>query len=94
MFHVVDPAEIEFPFSELTEFEDMESPQRLLVDPKELRAEYLAEINAFIEKLQKGCSDNRIEYPIRGLINPIKKPIFLGHRLPSGFYLNKSRSIW
>src|SRR5437764_4745206 len=51
VFHVLDDAELNFPYDRLTRFKDMEGAGRLTANPKSLRARYLARINTFLENL-------------------------------------------
>ncbi len=67
VFHVLDDDELTFPFQQLTQFEDMETANaRLMIEPRQLRDEYLAQINAFIERVRRLCWQFRIDYvPMR-----------------------------
>src|SRR4029079_13738655 len=49
LFHVLDEAEVEFPFSGLVELEDPETKTRLEVDADSYRRDYLEEIEGFRE---------------------------------------------
>ncbi len=62
LFHVFDQAEIDFPFQQLADFVDMETNQRLQVDPRYVREEYIRQINAFMDQYRKDCSEMKIEY--------------------------------
>jgi uncharacterized protein (DUF58 family) len=62
VFHVLDDAELTFPFDRLTRFRDMEGGGRLTANPKTLRANYLARIKAFTERVKKDCLERRIGY--------------------------------
>ena len=62
IFHLFDKAEIEFPFRETVRFEDLETGERLQVDPTYVRAEYQRQIDEFIESYRKGCADVGAEY--------------------------------
>ena len=62
VFHTFDPAELEFPFRRITNFVDLESGERLQVDPRLLRESYRTELAAFIDRYRKECSDRNIEY--------------------------------
>ena len=62
LFHLMDPAELSFPFKKIMSFVDMETQERIQVDPRYVRDEYLKEINGFIERYRKDCSDRNIEY--------------------------------
>jgi uncharacterized protein (DUF58 family) len=62
VFHVLDPAEVTFPFEKILSFVDLETNQRIQVDPRYVKEAYLDEMNAFIERYRKECSDRNIEY--------------------------------
>ena len=61
VFHVLDPAELTFPFERMTMFEGLEQHPDLLADPKSLRAGYLAAVEEFRSKLRTGCLAERID---------------------------------
>jgi uncharacterized protein (DUF58 family) len=62
VFHVMDPAELEFPFQEATLFRGLEQYPELLTDPRALRRGYLNEVRGFISELQNGCRGQNIDY--------------------------------
>jgi hypothetical protein len=62
VFHVFDEAEIEFPFRDTVRFVDLETGERLQVDPTYVRDEYRRQIEAFIDQYRKTCSDCQIDY--------------------------------
>src|SRR5205823_5288184 len=47
LFHVLDEAEVQFPFEGLIEFEDVEAPDKLTIDARGMRPDYLAAIQEF-----------------------------------------------
>src|SRR5262245_47883311 len=61
-FHVMDPAELEFPFQEATLFRGLEQHPELLTDPRSLRQGYLDQVNSFVADLQRGCRSQDIDY--------------------------------
>jgi len=61
VFHVLDPAELDFPFDRMTRFEGLEGLPDLLADPKSLRQAYMDEVNAFRSRLRHGCLAQRID---------------------------------
>ncbi|MGE3818400.1 MAG: DUF58 domain-containing protein [Isosphaeraceae bacterium] len=66
VFHVLDPAELEFPFRETTLFKGLEGMPEVLTEPHALRKAYRAEIGAFLDELRRGCRMINIDYvPIR-----------------------------
>ena len=62
VFHVMDEAEIHFPFERMTRFEGLEALGDLVVNPKSLRDGYLEELEKFRRRLRRGCTANRIDY--------------------------------
>ena len=58
----MDPDEIKFPFQRMTMFEGLEDYPDLLINPNSLREAYLAEVEAFLKRLKKGCRNNLIDY--------------------------------
>jgi uncharacterized protein (DUF58 family) len=64
--HILDPAELEFPFRDTTLFKGLEGLPEVLTEPHALRRAYQAEVQAFVQQLRKGCQMIDIDYvPIR-----------------------------
>jgi uncharacterized protein (DUF58 family) len=61
VFHVLDPAELTFPFDKMTLFEGLEQFPDLLADPKALRKAYLARLEEFQRRIRAGCLAERID---------------------------------
>jgi len=62
VFHILDSAELEFPFQQATLFRGLEQFPELLTDPRTLRQGYLEEVQAFILELQRGCRGQNVDY--------------------------------
>ena len=62
VFHVLDQAEVAFPFEGLVEMRDPESDVRLQVDADGYRAHYLEAIEEFRELYKRECLKSRIDY--------------------------------
>jgi uncharacterized protein (DUF58 family) len=62
VFHVLDRAELEFPFREATLFRGLEQYPELLTDPRSLRDGYLEQVEAFLAELKQGCRAQNIDY--------------------------------
>jgi len=62
LFHVLDPDELDFPFRKGAEFEDMETRERLLVDPRRIAAEYRAIFAEFLDSCRKSCVELNMDY--------------------------------
>jgi uncharacterized protein (DUF58 family) len=76
VFHVLDPAELDFPFDEATSFEDMESGERLPVVPESLRPEYRAMVQEHIATLGRLFTDSRIDYALLNTSVPLDYALF------------------
>jgi len=61
VMHVLDPAELTFPFERLTLFEGLEAYPDLLADPKALREAYMSGVDECMRKLRAGCLAERID---------------------------------
>jgi uncharacterized protein (DUF58 family) len=83
VFHVLDRAELEFPFREATLFRGLEQSPELLTDPRSLREGYLEQVGRFVDELRLGCRSLNIDY----VQLPTDKPLgvalsaYLAHRL-------------
>jgi len=62
LFHVLDPAELDFPFERTTLFKGLEGLPEVLTDPQALRRAYLAELEQFVRTIQEGCRARRMDY--------------------------------
>jgi uncharacterized protein (DUF58 family) len=66
IFHILDPAELDFPFRDTILFKGMEGMPEILTEPHALRKAYQAEIGAYLAEIKKGCQMIDIDYvPIR-----------------------------
>ncbi len=62
LFHVLDPAELDFPFRDVTMFKGLEQLPDVLTEPRALRKAYLQEFGAFLQSVRKGCRQQHIDY--------------------------------
>ena len=62
LFHVLDEAEVRFPFDGMVELEDPETRERLQLDATDFRRHYLDELEAFRETYRRECFQTRIDY--------------------------------
>ena len=70
LFHTFDEAELDFPFKRITSFVDLETDERLQLDPRMLRDAYRGELTAFVERYRKECADRSIEYIMTSTAEP------------------------
>jgi uncharacterized protein (DUF58 family) len=64
VIQVLDPAEVAFPFDDITRIEDMETGREVTSDPRAFRAAYLDELAKFLEELRLGCRSAQIDYVV------------------------------
>lgn len=82
LFHVLAPEEIEFPFSRLTQFRSLElGVDKKLLDPRQLRKEYLKNFEAFCTELRRRTADLSIDYHLLRTDEPVDRAL--------GIYLNR-----
>ncbi len=62
VMHVLDRAELEFPFQEATLFRGLEQYPELLTDPRSLREGYLEQVGTFVREIKSGCLAQNIDY--------------------------------
>jgi uncharacterized protein (DUF58 family) len=76
VFHVLDPAELEFGFSDAQAFEDIETGEQMPVVPDALRKEYVALVQAHTEALQSKFSEVRVDYTLLNTSKPLDHALF------------------
>ncbi len=62
LFHVLDEAEVTFPFDGMVELEEPESRQRLQLDANHFRRDYQRDVAAFRDLYRRECAHARIDY--------------------------------
>ena len=83
VFHLMDPYELEFPFTGLVEFEGLEQIPKILTRPAEVQKSYLREVDAFRTRLRDGCEKNQCHYLLVNTAQPLHEVLsgYLGFRL-------------
>ena len=76
VFHVLDPAELEFGFTDAQAFEDLESGEQMPVVPDALRKEYVSLVNAHIDALQQRFSEVRVDYTLLDTSKPLDHALY------------------
>lgn len=86
VFHVLDPREMDVDYKEAVEFEDMETGQKLRVEPAFLRDQFKRDVRAWIDKLERGCRNHQIDYHLLSTETPFDVALtaFLGKRARMG----------
>jgi uncharacterized protein (DUF58 family) len=76
VFHVLDPAEVEFPFDEAAQFLDLESGERMPVVPEKLRDEYLGHLDEHLATLKTRMFQSEIDYCFVKTSQPLDHALF------------------
>ncbi len=76
VFHLLDPAEVEFTFDEATQFEDLETGERIPVVPARVRAGYRGLMQEHVAELTKRMGQNRIDYYLIETAKPLDHALF------------------
>jgi uncharacterized protein (DUF58 family) len=82
VFHVLDPAEIDFPYREASRFQDLESGEEIPVIAESFADEYRKLMQAHIDALTTKCAEVRIDYMLLNTSKPLDEALFryLGNR--------------
>jgi uncharacterized protein (DUF58 family) len=75
LFHVMDPAELDFPFRSPTLFKGLEQLPQVLVEPGSLRRAYLHEIDTFQRQIKSGCRSHGMDYQLLRTDQPLDKAL-------------------
>jgi uncharacterized protein (DUF58 family) len=62
VFHLLDNAELTFPYKGSVVFRDMETGQTLSTQADSLKTAYLENLNQFIQNYRRGCGASQIDY--------------------------------
>jgi len=62
LFHVLDEAEVRFPFDGMVELEEPESRERLALDAAGFRQDYFDELDAMRETYRRDCYQSGVDY--------------------------------
>lgn len=76
VFHVLDPAEVDFPFDVPRSFEDLETGDRLPITPEEMREEYLSLLEGHVGAMAKRLTENRIDHELVVTSTPLDVALF------------------
>jgi len=83
LFHVLDAAEVDFPFRSPTLFKGLERMPQVPADPRSLRKAYLREFAAYQQQLQRGCRSQGMDYLLVRTDQPLDVTLssYLGQRM-------------
>ncbi|HWU90831.1 MAG TPA: DUF58 domain-containing protein [Kofleriaceae bacterium] len=70
--HVLDPHERTFPYDGLTQFESLETPHKLLVNPAAIRRDYLDRMEAFLARCRGTLAAAGVDYHLVSTDRPLE----------------------
>jgi uncharacterized protein (DUF58 family) len=76
VFHVLDRAELDFPFKDAMSFEDAESGERMPVIPEQARVQYQQLIQQHIATLNKRLTELQVDYALVDTSTPLDFALF------------------
>jgi uncharacterized protein (DUF58 family) len=62
LFHILDEAEVHFPFEGMVEFKDVEENRRMTIDSQSMKPDYLRALQAFRTQYREDCARVGIDY--------------------------------
>ncbi|MFB0527271.1 MAG: DUF58 domain-containing protein [bacterium] len=71
VFHLLDPAELELPFTNILWLEDMENRKRVLTHPEIIREKYKNVLKEFVETYKLSCLRSDIDYCLINTKTPL-----------------------
>jgi uncharacterized protein (DUF58 family) len=89
VFHVLDPAELRFPYADAASYQDLETGESVPVIPDYLREEYRKLVQEHIRKLTRSLGDNQIDYALLDTSTPLDYALF--HFLASRERMTRTR---
>ncbi|HJU76301.1 MAG TPA: DUF58 domain-containing protein [Gemmatimonadaceae bacterium] len=76
VMHVLDRAELEFPFDEAATFEDLETRERVPLVPARMRERYRASMRAHLDELERKLLERAVDYVVVNTSQPIEDMLF------------------
>ena len=72
VFHLIDPAELTFPFDHAARFRDVELGDEVMAVPSVVRQEYLDALNAAVERYKRELGSEGIDYRLIDTSTPLE----------------------
>ncbi|MDT8427142.1 MAG: DUF58 domain-containing protein [Pseudomonadales bacterium] len=71
LFHVLDDAELLFPFTESSEFIDVETNESWITSPAAIRKNYLENLQRYLDNCKQKCQRNGVDYCLLNTSQPL-----------------------
>ena len=76
VFHLLDPAEIRFPYRAPSDFVELETGRRMPVSPDRLREDYVRLMGAHLEEIQARLTGLGVDYALFDTSDPLDGALF------------------
>ena len=86
VFHILDPAELQFPFDGSCKFIGLEEDGEVVTQPKRIRAAYLEELRKFIQQIRSACERSHVDYVLVDTSKPVDAVL-------SAYLIGRIRSV-
>ena len=74
-FHVMDDAELNFPFKEASEFIDLENNESYKASPVAIRKGYMENLTRFLDYCKKQCQTSGVDYCMLNTTKPLDQAL-------------------
>ena len=86
VFHVLDPAELTFPFDGSLKFKGLELDGEVITQPKRVRGAYLEELRKYLRQIKSACERTHIDYVLVDTSRPVDAVL-------SAYLIGRLRSV-
>ncbi len=76
VFHILDPQEVQFDFTDVVEFEDLETGEKMLIEAESAREVYLDNFERYRARLHKECALLGVDYTLLTTDKPLDFALF------------------
>jgi uncharacterized protein (DUF58 family) len=71
VYQILDRAEVEFPFRDTGAFEDLETGEKIVTSPKDIRSHYQSCLQEFLNQCRKICAELGVEHVLALTDEPV-----------------------
>lgn len=75
VFHILDPRELDFNFKSGSTFVDLETDEKILTQPQQLKKAYAEKIDEYINSLKEICYKQNVDYHLTKTNEPFDKAL-------------------
>jgi uncharacterized protein (DUF58 family) len=76
VIQILDPAELDFPFEQASQFEDLETGERIPIVPDNLREQYRSMIKAHVAEIETRLGREGVDYALFNTSQPLDYALF------------------